>query len=65
VHPIAPKEVMIKQNTLSNRSITRYDYTTVKPSSFTRLIRFFKAVLAARRTSEHGLSNAMEARLYL
>ena len=45
------------QNTMNYRGIIRYDYITVKPSVFTRLIRFFKAALATRKPSEH--SNAM------
>ena len=53
------------QNTMNFRGITRYDYITVKPGIFTRLIRFIKAAFAVRKANEHGLSNAMEARLYL
>ena len=53
------------QNTMNYRGITRYEYDTVKPGIFARLIRFFKAALSVRKTNEHGLSNAMEARLYL
>ena len=53
------------QNTMNYRGVTRYEYDTVKPGIFARLIQFFKSALAVRKTNEHGLSNEMEARLYL
>ena len=53
------------QNTMNYRGVTRYEYYMVKPGIFARLIRFFKSALAVRNTNEHGLSDAMEARLYL
>ena len=53
------------QSTLNYRGITRYEYTAVKPGIFRRMISFFKAAFAVRKTNEHGLSNAMQARLYL
>jgi len=53
------------QNTLNYRGITRYDYIIVKPSIFRRMVSFFKAAFAVRKTNEHGLSNEMQARLYL
>ena len=53
------------QNTMNYRGITRYDYTIVKPGIFRRMVSFFKAAFAVKKTNEHSLSNAMEARLYL
>ena len=53
------------QNTMNYTDAIRYGNTAVKPGIFSRLIRFFKAVLAVRKTNEYDLSNAMEARLYL
>ena len=53
------------QNTMNYRGIVRYDYAAVKPGLFRRIANFFKAVLATRKTNEHGLSNATQARLYL
>ena len=53
------------QNTMNYRGITRYEYTAVKPGLFRRIISFFKAALKVKKTGEHGLSNEMEARLYL
>ena len=53
------------QTSMSFRDVTRYDYTAVKPGLFSRIARFFKAVLAVKESNEHGLSDAMEARLYL
>ena len=60
------KEVMIMQTTMNYRGVTRYSYDTTKPIAFfRRMVGFFKATLATRKTNEYGLSNAMEARLYL
>ena len=60
------KEVMIMQTTMNYRGVTRYSYDTIKPIAFfRRMVGFFKAALATRKNNEHGLSNAMEARLYL
>lgn len=59
------KEAKIMQMTMIYRGITRYSYDTTRPTLFRRMVSFFKAVLATRKTNEHGLSNAMEARLYL
>ena len=46
-----------------------YSYDTTRPTAliafFRRMVSFFKAALATKKTNEHGLSNAMEARLYL
>ena len=57
------------QTTMNYRSITRYSYDTTRPIALTafirRMVSFFKAALSTRKTHEHGLSNAMEARLYL
>ena len=53
------------QSTMNYRGTVRYEYTTVKPGIFRRIANFFKAALAVKKTNEHGLSNAMEARLYL
>ena len=53
------------QTTMNYRGVTRYSYDTTRPTLFRRMISFFKAALATRKTNEHGLSNAMEARLYL
>ena len=53
------------QNTMNYIDAMRCGNSTVKPGIFSRLIRFFKAVLAVRKTNEYDLSNAMEARLYL
>ena len=60
------KEEMIMQTTMNYRGVTRYSYDTTKPTAFfRRMVGFFKAALATRKTNEYGLSNAMEARLYL
>ena len=60
------KEAMIMQTTMNYRGITRYSYDTTRPTAFfRRMVSFFKAALATRKNNEHGLSNAMEARLYL
>ena len=59
------KEAMIMQTTMNYRGITRYSCDTTRPTLFRRMISFFKAALATRKPNEHGLSNAMEARLYL
>ena len=56
---------MIMQNTMNYRGVIRCEYSIVKPGIFARIINFFKAAFAVRKTNEHGLSNAMEARLYL
>lgn len=60
---------MIMQTTMNYRGVTRYSYDTTKPIALTaffrRMVSFFKAALATRKNNEHGLSNAMEARLYL
>ena len=53
------------QNTMNYRGIIRYDYITVKPGVFRRLVRFFKAAFAVRKANDHGLPNAIGARLYL
>ncbi len=58
------------QNTMNNRwDIPCYSFIAINPGKvcafFTRLIGAFKAALTVRKTNEHGLSNAMEARLYL
>jgi len=53
------------QSTMNIRGITHNGYTAVKPGIFRRIANFFKAALAVKKTNEHGLSNAMEARLYL
>ena len=57
------------QATMNYRGITRYSYDTTRPSAlatlFRRMVTFFKAAMATRKANEHGLSNAMEARLYL
>ena len=63
------KEAMIMQNTMNYRGITRYSYDTTRPTAlaaiFRRMISFIKAAMATKKANEHGLSNAMEARLYL
>ena len=59
------KEEMIMQTTMNYMGITRYSYDTTRPTLFRRMVSFFKAALATRKTNEYGLSNAMEARLYL
>ena len=63
------KEEMIMQTTMNYRGVTRYSYDTTRPTAliafFRRMVSFFKAALATKKTNEHGLSNAMEARLYL
>ncbi len=58
------------QNTINNRSdIPCYSFIVINPGKvsafFARIINSFKAAFAVRKTNEHGLSNAMEARLYL
>ena len=57
------------QSSMNYRGITRYSYDTTRPTALTaffrRMVGFFKAALATRKTNEYGLSNAMEARLYL
>ena len=57
------------ENTMNYRGVTRYSYVVTKPTFITtlfrRVARFFMAALAVRKTPAHGLSNAMEARLYL
>ena len=53
------------QTTRNYRGVTRYSYDTTRPTLFRRMVSFFKAALATRKTNEHGLSDAMEARLYL
>ena len=64
----APKEVMIMQNTMNHHwDIPCYSFVAIYPgnvsASFRRIINFFKAACAARKTNEHDLSNAMEAQL--
>ena len=63
------KEVSIMQTTMNYRGVTRYSYDTTRPTALATLLRrvigFFRATLATRKTNAHGLSNAMEARLYL
>ena len=66
----APNEVWIMQNTMNNRwDIPCYSFIAINPGKvsafFARLIGFFKAALTVRNANEHGLSDAMEARLYL
>ena len=57
------------QTTMNYRGITRYSCDTTRPTALTalfgRMVCFFKAALATRKANAHGLSNAMEARLYL
>jgi len=57
------------ESTMNYRGITRYSYDTTRPTALTafihRMVSFFKTVLATRKANAHGLSNAMEARLYL
>ena len=58
------------QNTMNNRwDIPCYSFIAINPRNiivlFRRIVSFFKAAFAVRKTNEHGLSNAMEARLYL
>ena len=58
------------QNTMNNRwDIPCYSFIAIDPGKvgafFARLIGFFKGTLTVRKANEHGLSDAMEARLYL
>ena len=57
------------ESTMNFRGVIRYSYDTTRPTALTaffcRIVRFFKAAMAVRKTNAHGLSNAMEARLYL
>ena len=60
----------MQNTTVNNRwDIPCYSFIAINPGKvgafFARLIGFFKAALKVRKTNEHGLSNAMEARLYL
>ena len=58
------------QNTINNRfDIPCYSFIAINPGKvaafFRRMVSFFKAAFAVRKTNEHGLSNEMQARLYL
>ena len=53
------------ENTMNFRGITRYSYETTRPTLFRRMVNFLRAALAVKKTNDHGLSNAMSARLYL
>ena len=60
----------MQNTTVNNRwDIPCYSFIAIDPRIFSaffrRVARLFKAVLAVRKTSEHGLSDEMEARLYL
>ena len=59
----AAKEVLIMQNIMTYRGITRYSYTYIRPTIFKRFIRFMKAALELKPAGE--LPDAMQARLYL
>ncbi len=57
------------ETTMNYRGITRYSYSSAKPTAlaafFRRMAHFIQAAFKVRKTNPHGLSNAMEARLYL
>ena len=53
------------ENTMNFRGITRYSFDTTRPTLFRRMIDFFKAALAVKKSNAHDLSDAMSARLYL
>jgi len=58
------------QNTMDNRlDIPCYSFIAINPGKvtafFRRMVSFFKTAFAVRKTNEHGLSNEIQARLYL
>ena len=57
------------ETTMNYRGITRYSYSTMKPTALTtlsyRIKRFLKALFETRKQNPMGLNNAMSARLYL
>lgn len=55
------------ENTMTYMGNARYAYTrpAVLTGIFRRVAAFFKSALALSKPHPHGLSDAMEARLYL
>ncbi|GEM_PF-6556251 len=55
------------ENTMTYMGNARYAYTrpAVLTGIFRRVTAFFKSALALSKPHPHGLSDAMEARLYL